>query len=533
MGKKGSWFSTIKRVFTPNSKEKPVDGSGKKSTKEKKKRGILGHGESKSFMPLFREPSSIEQILGEMDQQQLLIRPPTPVEQHTLPPLVLPRAASRRVASPRAASPRVTSPKAASLRVGSPGAASSRALQHHKEISYRPEPTLRYRNVSATKIQAAYRGYMARRGFKALRGLVRLQEVVRGQNVERQTMNTMKMMQLLVRVQTQIQSRRIQMLENQALQRQAYNNDKELESTLGKWTANQSEAGLHEDWDDSVLTKEEIEARLQRKAEALTKRERVMAYSYSHQLWKANPKSAQISPMDPRSGGFPWWWNWLDRQLPPPANPPESQTMKSFLVTPPRPKPSPTPSPFNYKQPNIGASPFNYKQPNIGVNNLELLTPRSTRSATPMRTRYQYTPSNRTPTNSSFQMKHSKSRTSNAGSAFDMKDDDSLMSCPPFSVPNYMTPTASAKAKARESGSILKDRFPGTPGADSNSKKRFSFMLTSNFASFKWNKGSSKDSNPQRVIEKQKSLHSVGDVSIDSAVSMPAAFGRKPFNRFV
>lgn len=237
--------------------------------------------------------------------------------------------------------------------------------------------------------------------------------------------------------------------------------------------------------------------------------------------------------MDPRSGGFPWWWNWLDRQLPPPANPPESQTMKSFLVTPPRPKPSPTPSPFNYKQPNIGASPFNYKQPNIGVNNLELLTPRSTRSETPMRTRYQYTPSNRTPTNSSFQMKYSKPRTSNAGSAFDMKDDDSLTSCPPFSVPNYMTPTASAKAKARESGSIPKDRFPGTPGADSNSKKRFSFMLTSNFASFKWSKGSSKDSNSQMVIEKHKSLHSVGDVSIDSAVSMPAAFGRKPFNRFV
>lgn len=228
--------------------------------------------------------------------------------------------------------------------------------------------------------------------------------------------------------------------------------------------------------------------------------------------------------MDPRSGGFPWWWNWLDRQLPPPANPPESQTMKSFLVTPPRPKPSPTPSPFNYKQPNIEASSFNYKQPNIGVGNLELLTPRSTRSATPMRTRYQYTPSNR---------KYSKPRTSDAGSAFDMKDDDSLMSCPPFSVPNYMTQTASAKAKARESGSTLKDRFPGTPGADSNSKKRFSFMLTSNFASFKWNKGSSKDSNSQRVIEKQKSLHSVGDVSIDSAVSMPAAFGRKPFNRFV
>lgn len=47
-------------------------------------------------------------------------------------------------------------------------------------------------------------------------------------------------MQLLVRVQSQIQSRRIQMLENQALQRQSqYKNDKELESSIGKWASSQ------------------------------------------------------------------------------------------------------------------------------------------------------------------------------------------------------------------------------------------------------------------------------------------------------
>ena len=46
----------------------------------------------------------------------------------------------------------------------------------------------------------------------------------------------------------------------------------------------QSEAGLHEEWDDSVLPKEEIEARLQRKAEAIIKRARTMAYAYSQQV---------------------------------------------------------------------------------------------------------------------------------------------------------------------------------------------------------------------------------------------------------
>lgn len=69
-----------------------------------------------------------------------------------------------------------------------------------------------------------------------MRGLVRLQGVVRSSNVKKQTANAMKQMQLLVRVQTQIQSRRIQMLESQALQHQAYRNDKEVESSISKWT---------------------------------------------------------------------------------------------------------------------------------------------------------------------------------------------------------------------------------------------------------------------------------------------------------
>lgn len=46
----------------------------------------------------------------------------------------------------------------------------------------------------------------------------------------------------------------------------------------------QSEAGQNEDWDDSSLTKEEAEERLRKKVEAVIKRERAMAYAYSHQV---------------------------------------------------------------------------------------------------------------------------------------------------------------------------------------------------------------------------------------------------------
>ncbi|GKB51804.1 IQ-DOMAIN 14-like protein, partial [Tanacetum coccineum] len=117
------------------------------------------------------------------------------------------------------------------------------------------------------------------------------------------------------------------------------------------------------------------------------------------------------------------------------------------------------------------------------------------------------------------------------------KDDDSLMSCPPFSVPNYMSPTVSAKAKVRPT-SNPKDRLTSTAASETSSKRRFSFPLTQNIGStFKWNKKpSSKDSTTSQapiVLQKHKSTRSIGDRSIDSAISMPAAYGRKPFNRYV
>lgn len=97
-----------------------------------------------------------------------------------------------------------------------------------------------------------------------------------------------------------------------------------------------------------------------------------------------------------------------------------------------------------------------------------------------------------------------------------------------------MTPTVSAKAKVR-ANSNPKERFPGTPSAES--KRRLSFPLGQGVgSSFKWNKGSlfsNKDSISQRVMERHQSLQSTGNLSVDSSVSLPATVGRKPFNRFV
>lgn len=240
--------------------------------------------------------------------------------------------------------------------------------------------------------------------------------------------------------------------------------------------------------------------------------------------------------MNIHSAGYPWWWNWLERQLPQP-NEPEShmQTPKNYRFTPPRSnsqlKPSPRALPSSAN-----------KQPSFCFNNVDpAATPMSTRSSVLVSSsKLMHTPPSERmgPSSSgpSGSNKYSRVRASGMESPFGMKDDDSLVSCPPFSVPNYMVSTVSAKAKVR-ANSNPKDRAPGTPTGETN--RRSSFPLTQGIGSFKWSKGplfSGSNSNLQRGkgFDKHQTLDSTGNLSVDSTVSLPAgAIGRKPFNRFV
>jgi hypothetical protein len=183
MGKKGSWFSAIKRVFTPHSKEKQLSNNNqepeiKSENKEKKKKGFgkkLRNGETNSFLPIFRQPSSIEKILSEAEREHnLVFRPPTPTDRanssstSVASPLVRPASpkvpsqryvSSPKPISPRVAYPQVHYPKPPSPKPPSPRAVSPRIVQR-REFVHRPEPSLLVKNAYAIKIQAAFRGYM-------------------------------------------------------------------------------------------------------------------------------------------------------------------------------------------------------------------------------------------------------------------------------------------------------------------------------------------------------------------------------------
>ncbi|KAJ0806164.1 putative IQ motif, EF-hand binding protein [Helianthus annuus] len=259
MGKKGNWFSSIKKSFSPSSKEKKSQSEQQGVVEEQKQ-------------PSVPDTPIIENVDGSCDSH-----PFSPPEE-TRPLGVQPEP-------PQTASVNIT--------VAESTAVAAVMTQYAGKSQ---------EEVAAIIIQTVFRGYLARRAFWGLRGLVRLKTVIEGPCARRQTVNTLKCIQSLSHLQSQISSRRFRMSEEiQALQKQLLRN---------KETANMQTG---DEWDDRVQSKEEIEAKLLSKYDAAMRREKAMAYSFSHQQpWKKSGGTATkmlfMNPTNPQ-----WGWSWSER----------------------------------------------------------------------------------------------------------------------------------------------------------------------------------------------------------------------------
>ncbi|XP_020574428.1 protein IQ-DOMAIN 1-like [Phalaenopsis equestris] len=276
MGKRGkSWFRAVKRVFRRESKERK-DQQSKKLDPER---------------PDHSDPSSYE-ILPTVSSDVPLPPPPAPP--------IPPAPASVEV---KFAEPELEQGKHVHS-IANPSTTAAQSTAHVVQLDSSTKFADKSREEGAAiKIQTAFRGYLARRALRALRGLVRLKSLINGNTVKRQATTTLRCMQTLARVQAQIRSRRLRMIEdNQALQRQLLlKRERELENIR-----------MSEDWDDSTQSKEQIEAGLLSKQEASIRRERALAYAFSHQ-WKNSSKLVNPTFMDPNNPH--WGWSWLERWM--------------------------------------------------------------------------------------------------------------------------------------------------------------------------------------------------------------------------
>ncbi|KAJ9539954.1 hypothetical protein OSB04_026460 [Centaurea solstitialis] len=426
MGKKGGWFSAVKRALSPSaSKEKKE----KRSHKHSSKKSWLGKQRSfdKDFSqtpnPAPRSPPTEEAKLTAAENEQ---------SKH---------AYSVAYATAVAAEAAVAAAHAAAeiVRLTSTTRFSGKSVEE----------------IAAIKIQTAYRGHLARRALRAVRGLGRLKSLIDGQSVKRQATSTLKCMQTLARVQSQVRTRRLRMSEeNQALKRQLLlKHEKEI---------NNNRSPLGNTWDDSRKSKEETEASLQSKQEAAIRRERALAYAHTQQqLWKNSTKSPNPMFLDPNNPH--WGWSWLERWMA--ARPWEAQnnsekepssvgdTGKRVSRPPSRQSPSTPPA----KAPSSGGR-FRSGSQKGSVDD---------------------------DSRSFYSMQSERNRShSVAGSS--VRDDESIDSSP--AVPGYMASTKSTKARSRmaspspshcpsPSGSGRKGFTPekGGSGAMGSAKKRLSF----------------------------------------------------------
>ncbi|KAG4939124.1 hypothetical protein AAZX31_16G108800 [Glycine max] len=84
------------------------------------------------------------------------------------------------------------------------------AMLRNEEFSFpTPISSITKEDASAIKIQAYFRGHLARRAYKALKSLVKLQALVRGVWVRKQSRIAMQCMHALVRLQVRVRARQL------------------------------------------------------------------------------------------------------------------------------------------------------------------------------------------------------------------------------------------------------------------------------------------------------------------------------------
>ncbi|KAG5143627.1 hypothetical protein AAZX31_07G188100 [Glycine max] len=174
--------------------------------------------------------------------------------------------------------------------------------------------------IAATRIQTAFRAYKARKYLHCLRGFTKLKIQTQGSSVQKQAATTITYLHSWSKIQAEIRARRICMVTEDRIRRKIIHSQLKLESKIHD---------LEVEWCGGSETKKEILARLHHREEAAVKRERTMAYAFSHQ-WRAN-SSQGLGNYD--LGKASWSWSWKDRWI---ATRPWESRVPSVTISPPK-----------------------------------------------------------------------------------------------------------------------------------------------------------------------------------------------------
>ncbi|XVE50144.1 hypothetical protein DITRI_Ditri01bG0138200 [Diplodiscus trichospermus] len=165
-------------------------------------------------------------------------------------------------------------------------------------------PGMPVEEMAAARIQKAFRAYRARKAVRRIRDAGRFNILIQGHTVKKQTTGTLTYLHSWCSVQSQIRARRICMVTEGRLKQKKIENQMKLDAKLHE---------LEVEWCGGSETMEEILSRIQQREEAAVKRERAMAYAFSHQ-WRANA-SQYLGQASYGLGKENWGWSWMERWI--------------------------------------------------------------------------------------------------------------------------------------------------------------------------------------------------------------------------
>ncbi|XP_050231427.1 protein IQ-DOMAIN 11 isoform X2 [Mercurialis annua] len=454
MAKKRSWFNLVKKFFIP-------DTQSNQDKKDKRRKWVFfGRLKVKSRLPSIAAPSPPRErrtaTRSEAEEQQSI------------------RALDVALATAAAAEAAVAAAHAAAEVVLLTGVPNESKQQQQSAIKLQPEAHIinfthhcekDSQETAATKIQTAFRGYLARKALNALKGIVKLQAIIRGRNVRRQAMNTLKCLQSIVNIQSQVSAKKIQMGEGNCY----FDENKQFQYLTDKII--KMDTNSQKRWDGSILTKEEAEALFLSKKEAAIKRERIKEYCYNHR------NSAETERSKANGRWRYWLEQWVDTQL---SKSKELEDLDTVLTSMPKPR-------VEYRGKQLKLRPYNTDQ---GLDSPITAASRK-----------------------SFHRKQCS-----------LGEDNSFSSSP--IVPTYMAATESAKAKTR-SLSSPKLRPPGNYDAysDGYSPCKNKLSLKSSAAtelasSGKFERPSQRSPSLKNLPGPVKSNRTLVNVSFDSECSL-------------
>ncbi|XP_027928112.1 protein IQ-DOMAIN 1-like isoform X2 [Vigna unguiculata] len=178
----------------------------------------------------------------------------------------------------------------------------SSGIPNESLIMDRTVPSRLMDDVAATRIQNAFRSFMARRTLHHLRGAVKFEALIQDHLAREQTATALNYIHSWSRIQEQIRARRICMITEARIKKKKLENQLKLEAKIQE---------LEVEWCSGSETMEEIICRLHQREEAAIKRERAMAYAFSHQ-WRPNC-SQYFGQASYSLGKESWGWSWTER----------------------------------------------------------------------------------------------------------------------------------------------------------------------------------------------------------------------------